>query len=113
MNATYYRKPHTNNFNFESRVSKKGNYIRVVRSRPALVEFAEKCIGILSFIYNLICSEFFLKKAKIAFSMLALVGFISTICGAGAGVVLFLSGCICLTLSIFLEYLISNDESVF
>ena len=113
MNATYNYKTGRNNIRFDNIHSKKGSCRPFVRQRPAYVDFAERCLTIIDMILDFFCSARFIVRAKAVFGFMALLGFLALIGGIEAGSLSLVSGCICLTLVILLEYVILNDKETY
>lgn len=112
MNTTYQYKTGKNNIDFATSTSKKGTCRPFVRKRPAYMDFAEKCISFIDMILDFLCSARVIVAAKALFGFLALIGFLGIIGGIEIGKISLLTGGICLTLVVALEFIILRDDNI-
>lgn len=110
MNAVYTYKTGRNNITFDNGNSKKGTCRPFVRKRPAYVDFADKCLSFIDAVIEFFCSAKVLVASKAIFAFIALLGFIGVIGGMEFGKVSLLSGVICLSLIIALEFVILKED---
>lgn len=112
MNATYNYKTGKNNINFSTSTSKKGTCRPFVRKRPVYMDFAEKCLSFIDMILDILCSARVIVAAKAVFSFIALLGLLGIIGGIEFGTVSLLTGVICLSLIVALEFVILRDDNI-
>lgn len=110
MNTTYNYKTSRNNINYNTQNSKKGNFRPFVRKQPAYVELADKCLSFIDSVLDFLCSARVIVAAKALFSFLALLGLLGIIGGIEIGKVSLLTGGICLSLVVALEFVILRDH---
>lgn len=75
---------------------KKGNY-------------AKKVYSIIKVIFEFMCSHKFISNAKLVFGAIIVLGFLGIIKGFSLAPLSLVSGCVCLTLVMLLEYV--TDET--
>ncbi len=110
MNASYNYKSTKNHSYFVPAASKKGSCRPFVRRQSAYADLTERCLTLIDMILDFFCSARFLIRAKAAFSFVALVGVLGIIGGMEFGTISLLSGIVCLSLVIVLEFLVIKDE---
>ena len=110
MNAIYNYKTGRNNITFDNGTSKKGICRPFVRKKPAHVEFEEKCLSFIDMILDFLCSARIITAAKAVFGFFALLGLLGIIGGIEIGKISLLTGGICLSLVVALEFVILRDH---
>ena len=76
------------------------------------MDFAEKCLSFIDMILEIICSARVIVAAKAVFGFLALIGLLGIIGGIEFGTVSLLTGVICLSLIVALEFVILRDDNI-
>jgi hypothetical protein len=110
MNATYTYKTGRNNITFDKEISKKGTCRPFVRKRPAYMDFAERCISFIDMIIDFFCSARVLVATKAVFAFATLLGLVGIIGGMEFGKISLLTGVICLSLIVALEFVILRED---
>ena len=110
MNTTYNYKTGKNNIDFARNTSKKGTFRPFVRKQPAYVEFAEKCLSFIDMILDFLCSARVIVAAKAVFGFVVLIGLLCIICGIEFGKISLLTGGLCLSLVVAIEFVILRDH---
>lgn len=110
MNATYYYNSHRKSINFDNYASKTGTRVAVFPQKTKSDFLTAEGTSALDLVLAFFCSAEFILVAKIVFGLLALIGFLSMLCGISSGSISLVMGCICLTLVILLEYVTEAEK---
>ncbi len=110
MNGNYYYKPYKNYTPCTAACSKKGTHAAAAPSFTEGANFAEKALAFIDTVLEFFCSAEFISVSKLIFGLVMLCGFFGLVGGVGFASVLLVSGCVCLTLVIFLEYVVVCDK---
>lgn len=113
MNGNYYYKPYKNYTPCTVIYSKKGTHNAVAHSFPSNADFSEKILAFIDMVLDFFCSARFISLSKAVFGLMMIFGFFGLIGGANIGSISLVSGCVCLTLVIFLEYVILCDKETY
>lgn len=109
MNATYNYKTGRNNIEFATHTSKKGTCRPFVRKQPLYVAYAEKCLGFIDMILEILCSARVIVAAKAVFGFIALIGLLGIIGGIEFGTISLFTGVAALASIVALEFVILRD----
>lgn len=115
MNMAYKYVTRESKPNVEQLYIKIKRFVMLVHTEVKKGNYTKKVYCAIKLIFEFMCSSKFISNAKLVFGAIIALGFLGIIKGSALAPLSIVSGCVCLALVIFLEYVTDekNEQSYF
>ncbi len=110
MNMAYKYVTRESKSSIEQVYVKIKRFITLAHAEVKKGNYTEKAYCVIKLIFEFMCSSKFISNAKLVFGAIIAFGFLGIIKGSSLAPLSIVSGCVCLALVIFLEY-VTDEKS--